>query len=49
MKDKVTSVLVGLFWIALFSFLIYKELYAVTILSVILIGMTFAFATSNEN
>ena len=49
MKDKVLTVLIGLFWIALLSFLIYKGLYAVTILSVILIGMTFAFATSNEN
>ena len=49
MKDKVLSVLIGLFWIAVLCYLIYKGLYAVIILSCILIGMTLAFATSNEN
>lgn len=49
MKDKAISVLIGLFWIAVLGYLIYKGLYVVIILSLILIGMTLAFATSNEN
>ena len=49
MKDKVLTVLIGLFWIALLSFLIYKELYAVTIISVFLIGTAMALDPSSEN
>lgn len=49
MKDKVISVLIGLFWVAVASYLIYKGLTIVVILSLILMGMTMAFATSNEN
>lgn len=49
MKDKAISVLAGLIWIAVLGYLIYKGLYVVIILSLILIGMTLAFATSNEN
>ena len=49
MKDKVISVLIGLFWIALISFLIYKGLYAVTITSVFLIGTAMALDPSSEN
>ena len=48
MWNKVSSVLIGLFWIAVFGYLIYKGLYAVVILSLILLGMTMSFATSNE-
>ena len=49
MKDKVLTVLIGLFWIALLSFLLYKGLYAVTIISVFLIGTAMALDPSSEN
>ena len=49
MKDKVLPVLIGLFWIAVFSILLYKGLYAVTIISVFLIGTALALDPSSEN
>ncbi len=49
MKDKVISVLIGLFWVAVASYLIYKGYLVVVILSAILMGMTMALDTSNEN
>ena len=49
MKQRLISVLIGLFWIAVFGYLLYKGLYAVVLISAILLGMTLAFATSNDN
>ncbi len=49
MKDKVISVLIGLFWVAVACYLIYKGLTVVVILSLILLGMIMALATSNES
>ena len=49
MKQRLISVLIGLFWIAVFGYLLYKGFYAVVLISAILLGMTLAFATSNEN
>lgn len=49
MWNKISSVLIGLFWLAVLGYLIYKEMYVVIIISMILLGMTMAFATSNEN
>ena len=49
MWNKISSVLIGLFWAGILAYLIYKGLYIVIIMSLILLGMTMAFATSNEN
>ena len=49
MKQKIPNILIAIFWIAFFSYLINKGLTVVVILSLILLGMTLAFATSNEN
>ena len=49
MKNKLISLLLALFWVGVFGYLIYVELYAVAILSSILLGMILAFSTSNEN
>jgi hypothetical protein len=49
MWNKVSSVLIGLFWVAVFGYLIYKGLYAVTIISVFLIGTAMALDPSSEN
>lgn len=49
MWNKVSSVLIGLFWIAVFGYLIYKGLYAVTIISLILIGSSLAMDPSSGN
>ena len=49
MKDKVISVLIGLFWIAVFGYLFYKGMYVVAILSIFLIGTAMALDPSSEN
>ena len=49
MKDKVVSVLIGLFWIAVFGYLFYKGMYVVAILSIFLIGTAMALDPSSEN
>lgn len=49
MKDKLISVLIGLFWAALLSYLFYKGLFAVAIISVFLIGTAMALDPSSEN
>lgn len=49
MKNRYYSLLIALVWVGVFGFLIYKELYAVALLSSILLGMILAFSTSNDN
>ena len=49
MKDKAISVLIGLFWIAVFGYLIYKGLYVVVALSIFLLGTAMALDPSSEN
>jgi multisubunit Na+/H+ antiporter MnhE subunit len=48
MKEKTTNILIAIFWLCFFSFIIYKGFSIVAIFSAILLGMTLAFATSNE-
>ena len=49
MGQRVLSVIIGLIWVAVFGYLIHEGLYAVTIISFILLGMTLALSTSNDN
>lgn len=48
MKRFIT-VMICLFWLGIFGYMIAKGLTTVVILSIMLLGMTLAFATSNEN
>ena len=48
MKNKILSILIAIFWVALFCYLIYLKLYAVVILSFILLAMSMAMSTSND-
>ena len=48
MKNKILPILIAIFWTAIFGYLIYKEMYAVVILSLILLGMSMAMSISNE-
>ena len=48
MKKKILPILIAIFWIAFFSYLTYLRLYAVVILSLILIMMSMAMSVSNE-
>ena len=48
MKKKILPIIVSIFWIAFFSYLTYIKLYAVVILSLILLTMTMAMSVSNE-
>ena len=48
MKTKISNILIAIFWLCLFSYIIYKGFAIVAILSIILLAMTLAFATSNE-
>lgn len=49
MWNKISSVLIGLFWIAVFSYLIFKGLYIVVIASIFLLGTAMALDPSSEN
>lgn len=46
---RFTSVLICLFWLGLFGYMIAQGLTTVVVLSLILLGMTIAFAMSNDN
>ena len=48
MKDKITSILIALFWIGFFGYLFYKGLTAVAVLSIIILVMTMALSISSE-
>lgn len=48
MKAKISNILIAIFWLCLFGYIIYKGFAIVAILSIILLAMTLAFATSNE-
>ena len=48
MKKKILPILIAIFWIAFFSYLIYLGLYAVVILSLIILSMSMAMSISNE-
>ena len=48
MKKKILPILIAIFWIAFFSYLTYLGLYAVVILSLILLMMSMAMSVSNE-
>ena len=48
MKKLTHPILIAIFWIAFFSYLTYLGLYAVVILSLILLMMTMAMSVSNE-
>ena len=48
MKKLILPILIAIFWIAFFAYLIYIKLYAVVILSFILLAMSMAMSMSNE-
>lgn len=48
MKKKILPIIISIFWIAFFSYLTYIKMYAVVILSLILLSMTMAMSVSNE-
>ena len=48
MRKKLSNILIAIFWIAFFTYLATKGFTTVVIFSLILLGMTLAFATSNE-
>ena len=48
MKKKILTIIISIFWIAFFSYLTYIKMYAVVILSLILLSMTMAMSVSNE-
>ncbi len=48
MKKKILPIIISIFWIAFFSYLTYIKMYAVVILSLILLGMSMAMSISNE-
>ena len=48
MKKKILPILIAIFWIAFYSWMIYKQLYAVVILSFILLAMSMAMSVANE-
>ena len=48
MKKKILTITISIFWIAFFSYLTYIKMYAVVILSLILLSMTMAMSVSNE-
>lgn len=49
MKDAIITLFITLFWVFVFAYLLSKGMIAVAVISAILLGMTLAFATSNEN
>lgn len=49
MIQKILSVLIGLFWIAVLGYLIHLEQYAVVVLCAILLGMGYAISNTNDN
>ena len=48
MKKRILPILITIFWVALFSYLIYLKLFAVVVLSFILLAMSMAMSTSND-
>ena len=48
MKKKILPIIISIFWLAFFSYLTYIKMYAVVILSLILLSMTMAMSVSNE-
>ena len=48
MKTRISNILIAIFWLCFFGYIIYKGFAIVAILSIILLAMTLAFATSNE-
>lgn len=48
MKKKILPIIISIFWIAFFSYLTYIKMYAVIILSLILLGMSMAMSLSND-
>lgn len=49
MKKKINLILIALFWLGIFGFMLYKEMYAVVTLSVAILTMTLALANSDDN
>lgn len=48
MWNKILSVFLSLFWAGVIGYLLYKGLYAVVILSAIVIGMGLAFTEADK-
>lgn len=49
MKKRINICLIALFWTIVFGYMFVKETYVVITLSVGILAMILAFATSNEN
>ena len=49
MLDKLLTALIAMIWIAFFGYLIYQGLYAVAIISFIILAIALSFASPNEN
>ena len=49
MIDKLLTALLAMIWIAFFGYLIYQGLYAVTIISIIILAIAMSFASSDNN
>ena len=48
MKKLILPIVIAIFWIGFFSYLLYLGLYAVVILSLIILSMSMAMSISNE-
>lgn len=48
MKEKILSIVILLFWIGIFGYLFYLGYHAVTIISIVLLGLTIALTANNE-